>query len=271
MAEAVEICKLRLFLKLVAQVETADQLEPLPDIDFNIRAGNTLVGFATIGEVKKTMAGTLAFGKEEVEQIVEDAEIVARAFQVFHTMQTQHGMESRSFSVAKQDLRQRLGTLVQRLDRYLAGDYGIDSDKKPKELVKWRASHEPFHWLAEFFGIMSAGGFDVIIGNPPYVEYSKVRKTYEVLRFQTESCGNLYAMCIERAYQTLSEAGRFGFIVQAPVVSTQRMSAVRSVLQSASRLLLLSTFDDRPSKLFDGMHHCRLAIILTNPKTSVIY
>jgi hypothetical protein len=46
MEEAVEICKLRLFLKLVAQVETADQIEPLPDIDFNIRAGNTLVGFA---------------------------------------------------------------------------------------------------------------------------------------------------------------------------------------------------------------------------------
>ncbi len=47
MAEAVEIAKLRLFLKLVAQVETVEQIEPLPDIDFNIRAGNTLVGFTT--------------------------------------------------------------------------------------------------------------------------------------------------------------------------------------------------------------------------------
>lgn len=52
MEEATEICKLRLFLKLVAQVEPdeyADNfgVEPLPDIDFNIRAGNTLVGFAS--------------------------------------------------------------------------------------------------------------------------------------------------------------------------------------------------------------------------------
>ena len=52
MEEAVEICKLRLFLKLAAQVEpdgTKNNLgiEPLPDIDFNIRAGNTLVGYAT--------------------------------------------------------------------------------------------------------------------------------------------------------------------------------------------------------------------------------
>jgi len=45
MEEAIEICKLRLFLKLVAQVERVENIEPLPDIDFNIRAGNTLVGF----------------------------------------------------------------------------------------------------------------------------------------------------------------------------------------------------------------------------------
>src|SRR6202011_1228713 len=62
MEEAVEICKLRLFLKLAAQVEpdaNCDNLgiEPLPDIDFNIRAGNTLVGYATYDEVKKAVMG----------------------------------------------------------------------------------------------------------------------------------------------------------------------------------------------------------------------
>ncbi len=51
MEEAVEICKLRLFLKLVAQVDSQDRIEPLPDIDFNIRAGNTLVGYTRIAEI----------------------------------------------------------------------------------------------------------------------------------------------------------------------------------------------------------------------------
>ena len=45
MEEAVEICKLRLFLKLVAQLDRAESIEPLPDIDFNIRMGNTLIGY----------------------------------------------------------------------------------------------------------------------------------------------------------------------------------------------------------------------------------
>ena len=55
MEEAVEICKLRLFLKLVAQLERYDQIEPLPDIDFNVRAGNTLVGFTSLDAVRQAM------------------------------------------------------------------------------------------------------------------------------------------------------------------------------------------------------------------------
>ena len=55
MEEAVEICKLRLFLKLVAQVERVEDVEPLPDIDFNVRAGNTLVGYATREDVERAL------------------------------------------------------------------------------------------------------------------------------------------------------------------------------------------------------------------------
>ena len=81
MEEAVEICKLRLFLKLVAQLKTYDQIEPLPDIDFNVRAGNTLVGFTTLQEIRDSFAGTpggqsrmlYAEEEEELRRIEEDA------------------------------------------------------------------------------------------------------------------------------------------------------------------------------------------------------
>ncbi|MYB76672.1 MAG: SAM-dependent methyltransferase, partial [Chloroflexi bacterium] len=59
MKEAAEICKLRLFLRLVAQLESYEQIEPLPDIDFNIRAGNTVVGFASLDHVKRALAGDM--------------------------------------------------------------------------------------------------------------------------------------------------------------------------------------------------------------------
>jgi len=55
---------------------------------------------------------------------------------------------------------------------------------------KWLATHQPFHWFVEFYGIMKDGGFDVIIGNPPYVEYSKVRNMYTVKDTKCLVAGN---------------------------------------------------------------------------------
>src|SRR5205823_5033321 len=119
MEEAVEICKLRLFLKLAAQVEPdlADPnlgIEPLPDIDFNIRAGNTLVGYASLDELKKSMEGDWV-RLQSLSTIEENAEIADRAFQKFHEMQTEQGMESKDFSDAKFQLRKRLKALEEEL------------------------------------------------------------------------------------------------------------------------------------------------------------
>ena len=87
MEEAVEICKLRLFLKLAAQVEpepTKDNLgiEPLPDIDFNIRAGNTLVGYATYDEVKKAVTSKFDFD-DAMEKISVKAADLQQTFDNF--------------------------------------------------------------------------------------------------------------------------------------------------------------------------------------------
>ena len=177
MEEAVEICKLRLFLKLVAQVDKTKDLEPLPDVDFNIRPGNTLVGFVSRDEIRRAAEketsgqGKLVFGQTEkaLQRIEEEAEIVERAYQKFHEMQTEYGMDAREFSDQKRVLREKLNKLKDELDLYLAKEYGV-APEKSKDFDKWRTSHQPFHWFAEFYGIMNGGGFDVIIGNPPYLD-----------------------------------------------------------------------------------------------------
>ena len=86
MEEAVEIARLRLFLKLMAQLEHPSEIEPLPDIDFNIRAGNTLVGFASFEEVQEALGSKLdidqaadridagaAEAGESLQEVQEDA------------------------------------------------------------------------------------------------------------------------------------------------------------------------------------------------------
>ena len=258
MEEAVEICKLRLFLKLVAQLETYDQIEPLPDIDFNIRAGNTLVGFTSLKEIQQTLSSDL-IKQLSLPDIEERAEEAAQAFHMFQFMQTDEGMDAGDFATAKVTLRERLDKLRGELDSYLATEYGVKPDHKAA-YQQWRASHRPFHWFVEFYNVMNKGGFDAVIGNPPYVEYGNIRKEYQVKGFSTEQCGNLYAMTWERSIQ-LSSDGHLGLIVPASAVCTDGYRPLRNLLTSSGNLVV-SSYSDNPGKLFEGIPHNRLQIIL---------
>jgi hypothetical protein len=261
MEEAVEICKLRLFLKLVSQVESVDQIEPLPDIDFNIRAGNTLVGYTSLEQVRQSQQGKLGFEAKEVALIEDEVDAVEAIFRMFQRMQTRLG--GRVTASDKEELRGRLAKLSEKLNRYLAGEYGVDAERSEKDYLAWKSSHQPFHWLAQFYGIMRNGGFDVIIGNPPWKEYSAVKKEYTVRGYATEGCGNLHNLCTERSLRIRQHTGRFSFIVQLPLVSSSRMAAARCVLAESSAILHVIPFDDRPGKLFDGLQHCRSVIFLS--------
>ena len=250
MEEAIKICKLRLFLKMVAQIDDVRQIEPLPDIDFNIQAGNTLVGYATYDEVKKAVIGKLDFDNT-INRIKESAEDVEHLFTLFRQQQTELGGAVRSDD--KQVLRDKLKVLEDELNRFLADEYGIDPNKKPA-YQKWLTSHKPFHWFIEFYGILKDGGFDVIIGNPPYVNYSKTKKEYRVIEsnFETIKCGNLYALVTEKVFDLAIKQGHFGVILPLSSTSANRNSSLQSKMRELSTLYI-SHFAVRPSKLFVGV------------------
>jgi hypothetical protein len=264
MEEAVEICKLRLFLKLVAQVDAAEQIEPLPDIDFNIRAGNTLVGYASYDDVQRAVGSKLDFDNA-MGRIDESAEIADRAYQKFREMQVGHGMEAHQFAEAKGELRRRLRDLNYELDSYLASEYGADPNKATV-FAKWRASYHPFHWFVEFYGIIRNSGFHIIIGNPPYIELREVTD-YQPKGYSCEGAGNLYALVMERCLSLCDPNGRSGFIVPVSSVSTDRYRSLQDLL--SKYCLHYSSYDDRPSRLFDGLEHIRLTIHLIGKKASI--
>lgn len=266
MPDAVEICKLRLFLQLVAQVDADANkknygLEPLPDIDFNIRAGNTLVGFVNKKSVHE------AFGGREQQRFDFDnladefdfkAEQTAKVYEQFRLQQVKEGGEIKAED--KAGLQAKLRELSDELDVFIAHEYGI-SEKNETAFQNFLKTHQPFHWYSEFYGIINDGGFDVIIGNPPYVEYREITNYYKIKGYVTESCGNLYAFTWERCVNLTKNSGRNGLIVPVASVCTDRYSSLQSLLKSEGTNVV-SNFNDRPSKLFDGLEHIRLSIIL---------
>ena len=256
--EAVEICKLRLFLKMVAQLKNVSQVEPLPDIDFNILPGNTLVGFTTYKQVERAVTGRLDFDNT-MERIRARTEDVEYRFEHFRQQQTE--LNGDVSAADKQGLQNKLQVLEDELNEYLAGSYQIDPNEQ-SAYQNWLDSHKPFHWFIAFYGILKKGGFDVIIGNPPYVEYRNIRSLYSVQGLTTEKCGNLYAMVWERSIG-LSSNGHIGFIVPAAAVCTDRYAPLRDLLTSVGELVI-SSYGDNPGNLFKGLPHSRLSIILLN-------
>lgn len=259
MNEAVEIAKLRLFLKLVAEVERFEHIEPLPDIDFNVRCGNTLIGFATKKELDKGLTWSLNVGAD-TKKIYDELEVVAKAFRRYKEIQLEDATEHKNFKKAKDELNERLKNLNDTLNDYLGNDYGKNRNNK-KEFAKWLNDYKPFHWFAEFYEIIESGGFDVVIGNPPYIEYSKVRKSYILKNFSTLSCGNIYSVIIERAKNILYPIGNMGMITQNSIVCTKRMQPIQKFLMDSFNLFF-SNYDDRPAKLFTGMHHMKGSIFI---------
>lgn len=249
MEEAVEICKLRLFLKLAAQVESVRQIEPLPDIDFNIRAGNTLVGYTSLDELRKSQAGTLGFSASEVKRIEEDALAVDKCFEHFRAQQTKHG--GKVTTKDKQELRRRLSMLDQELDCYLAGEYRVDVEKA-KEFEAWKSRHLPFHWLVDFYRIMRNGGFDVIVGNPPYINATKVRDIYTFHNFATLKCSDIYANVQERCLSLLTERGRCGMIVPLSLTFSGDFDPLRSLLFRGYSVNWFSSYGRIPAALFSA-------------------
>ena len=185
-----------------------------------------------------------------LDEIHEAAEIASKSFDRFREQQTILGNEVTSAD--KQELRGRLRILADKLDRNFAREYGVRL-KKRAEYEDWRASHQPFHWFVEFYGIMSQGGFDVVIGNPPYVEYSKVKNDYIIRDYLTESCGNLYAHTMERSLVLMNPEGRFSFIIPISLTAAQRMAVLQNYLFENCSKIWMSNFALRPAALFPGV------------------
>lgn len=104
----------------------------------------------------------------------------------------------------------------------------------------------PFH----FSKIMQEGGFDVIIGNPPYVRQETLGeefKTYAKQNFETfAGTADLYIYFIEQAHKLLKPNGLFGMIVSNKWMKSSYGKALREFLARESTILEIIDFGELP-------------------------
>jgi len=272
MKEAVETAKLRLFLKLVSTAEPnyrTDNLgiEPLPDIDFNIKAGNALIGFANEDEVENSLHKNIILAPHRITETKDAMYQLSKAVSRYKQLQLGEGdYLADDFTAAKADLTARQAKLRKNLDSLLRGlDYSAVSDED------WDTNYQPFHWVSEFYSIIvENGGFDVVIGNPPYVERKNV--SYTIKGYETLSCGNLYAYVMERTKSLCAKSAYTSMIVPLSGHSTERMeSLVKSFYNKFSMKYIFNiSADAHPSMIFQGVKF-RLAIFIVSNTNGSFY
>ena len=127
----------------------------------------------------------------------------------------------------------------------------------------------PFDWQAEFPEAMAAGGFDVIIGNPPYVRMEEFKETKSYLRshyLSHSERSDLYIYFVERGLGLLQESGYFGMIVSNKLLRAKSGQKLRHYLSTVAQVDRITDFAGLP--VFAGATVRTLVLVATRRKAS---
>ena len=291
MEEACEIAKLRLFLAMVSSVRKVEDLEPLPNIDFNILPGNSLVGLMRVDQVefnqKNTQLGLFALTKPR-----PFAELVAtknRKLDTYrHAAETLKKSNLRALrddidtemqlanGVMNELLRDQFEKLNVKFEEATWDAVKQTLGKPKKRPIETRdiQAQTPFHWGYVFDDIVQRrGGFDIVLANPPwevfkpqakefFAEYSDVitKNKMTIKEFEKESAKLLQNAEVREAW--LAYESRFPYLNQyfraAPEYQSQ--FAVVAGRKVGADINLYKLFTERCFALLRPGGHCGIVI-----------
>ena len=272
---SVKICRLRLWIELLknAYYKTPTQLETLPNIDINIKSGNSLLSrFALDTDLKTTLKKTNisitdykeAFHKYQNAQSKEqkwDLEhFIDKVKHNFRTEITRNSKEVKELQSLKYEyylkyespqLFTEARTPEQEKHKKQL-EQNIQKKEDEIEAINSNKIYEnAFEWRFEFPQVLDNEGnyigFDVVIGNPPYIQLQndggKLAKLYEGQNFKTFArTGDIYCLFYEKAHQLLREGGICNFITSNKWMRAGYGEAIRKFLIEYTNPLILIDF-----------------------------
>jgi hypothetical protein len=250
---SVKICRLRLWIELLknAYFKNAAELETLPNIDINIKCGNSLVSrFAIDADLRQALKKSkwtidsykLAVDryrnaeskeeKREMERLIADiksdfrSEItkndpkIKRKAQLageLYNLTMQQGL----FAESEKQKAERMAKVVKLEEAINKLETEIEEIKANKIF------ENAFEWRFEFPEVLNGDGdfvgFDVVIGNPPYIRQEEIKELKPYFKSQFKlytGASDIYIFFIEKGFEILKEKGVFTFIMPNKFMQT---------------------------------------------------
>jgi hypothetical protein len=254
---AVQIAKLRFFISLIVDQNTDEDKEnlgilPLPNLETKFVAANTLIGIDKKGQLE------LNFQNPEIDKKEKElAKVRERHFSA-RTPKTKEKYREKDES-----LRNEIASLLEK--------DGFASDVT-KKLANWNpydqnASADFFdtEWM---FGLKS--GFDIVIGNPPYIRQESIRNLKPLLKragYEVyNSTSDIYTYFYEKSYQILKPKGFSTFITSNKWMRAKYGENLREFFKNKTTLLNMINFGGY--KVFEATVDTNILIFKKETPTS---
>jgi hypothetical protein len=263
---SVKICRLRLWIELLKNAYyKADtnftELETLPNIDINIKSGNSLLSRFALDADLKAAFGKKKFDLQTYKQLVDSyhksrsREEKDELLSLIGEIKNEYSQAIYSTDPRRKKLSEIRGQLALVQNNFDLFGQKMDKAKqkqeerrltlllqqKEKELEEAESGalyRNAFEWRFEFPEVLNAKGdfigFDVVIGNPPYIDIKGLDKSYVNLLFNnfksTENRINLYSIFIELGHKILKEKANFIFIIPNSLLMNSSYKKIRELL-----------------------------------------
>ena len=229
---AIDIARLRFWLSIVVDSEKA---EPLPNFDYKFMQGNSLIESYGGFDLSRIAGKTVGRPSTSTQYVIGlDSDLSQKNLQ---------RLLREYFSVTdhqkKATMRHAINAEVKTLIRESVG--GTPTFLAKLEQLDPSANQEFFLWHTWFKDIFDGGGFDIVIGNPPYIDYRKIDETTKTglnkfLSYQLEKKGSLYVYFIEQGIGLLKPNARLSFINPYQYLSAESGRGIRSFLIPKHRI-----------------------------------
>jgi adenine-specific DNA-methyltransferase len=296
--EAVEIAKLRMWLSMVVDIPTMDDIEPLPNLDYKLMSGNSLIsriyGEQMIPEpmlnkqlklaVTPTQAAIDAlsvlqkryFAASVDERKVLRDEILETQKQVFRIeiayRREQWDIKQRKLHADIQRLGGRL-SIVQTKEQARITTKSKELDQIEAEVDLGTRSLDFFQWHLHFSEVFrEKGGFDIVLGNPPYVRQEQITALKPALKLEHEcytGTADLFVYFFERGFRLLKPNGNLTYICSNKYMRSGYGEKLRKLLGSEGSIQHLIDFGDAP--VFEAIAYPSiLQVARTAPKENQV-